>query len=234
MRIFITMITITNQPLRGCVDKMKKANQILILSAFLLTFIVTKQINVMQDTEEIWKDVVGYEGLYQVSSFGQIKSLPRNGTPSKQEKILSTQLSKGYPTLKLCKNNIPIRYTVHRLMGFAFMMDSYFEGAVINHKNGIPTDNRISNLEWCTPKQNTQHAWDNGLCKSARYWLGKTGDKNHTSKPILQFDKDLNFIREYVSATFAAKENGFSRQNISRCCSGTRPSSNGFIWKHKT
>lgn len=212
---------------------MKKANKILLLSAFLFTFMITKSINVMQDTQEIWKDVAGYEGLYQVSSIGRIKSIPRNGT-KKNFKILSTQLSKGYPTLKLCKEDCPVRHSVHRLMGFAFMMDTYFEGAIINHKNGVPTDNRIENLEWCTHKENTQHAWSIGLCRAPKYWLGRSGKDHHISKPVVQLDKNLNFVKEYVSATFAAKENGFNRQHISQCCAGTRPSSNGFIWRHKT
>lgn len=211
---------------------MKKANQILILSAFLLTFIATKQLNVMQDTEEIWKDVVGYEGHYQVSSIGRVKSLPRKGSRI-NAKILSTQLAKGYPTLKLSKNDVAIRYTVHRLMGLAFMPDTHFEGAQINHINGIKTCNRIENFKWVTASENAQHAHDTGLCKPAKYWLGRTGKENHTSKPIAQYDKEGNFIKEYISATFAAKETGFSRQHISQVCSGARPSSHGFIWRHK-
>jgi len=210
---------------------MKKAPiRLLIPEAF--NYLYCANFKDMTKIHEIWKDIPGYEGLYKVSSIGRIKSLPRNGTINKF-KILSHQLSKGYPSLKLCRNNVIVRHTIHRLMAYTFLMDSYFDGAHVNHKNGIPTDNRIENLEWCTPSENAQHAWDNGLCKPARYWLGKTGIENHTSKPILQYDMDMNLIKEHVSATFAAIEINGSRQHISNCCTGTRKSSNGFIWKYK-
>lgn len=186
----------------------------------------------MQDTEEIWKDVVGYEGLYQVSSIGRVKSLPRNGT-TKLFKILKPGLFKGYYGIHLSRHNKIKVITVHRMMGFAFMMDSYFEGAQINHLNGIKTCNLIDNFKWVTASENIQHAHDSGLCKPAKYWLGKTGNHHHTSKPIMQFDLHGKFIKEYISATFAAKENAFNRQHISQCCSGTRQQSNGFIWRHK-
>lgn len=211
---------------------MKKANQMLFLSAFLLTFMLTKTLNVMQYIKEIWMPIPSYEGVYEISNIGSVKSLPRKGT-GKCYKLISKQLIKGYFNVNLCKNNKSKKLSIHRLVGLSFLIDTHFEGAVINHKNGIKTDNRVENLEWCTIKQNTQHAWNNSLCKSAKYWQGKNGSLNHKSKPVLQFDKNMTFIKEHVSATFAAEETKINRQHISQCCTGTRKHSGGFIWQHK-
>ena len=120
--------------------------------------------------EEIWKDISGYEGLYQVSNFGRIKSLPRirigNGTPYiTKEKILGDGIgaTRGYCRVTLCKepNNKKMFY-IHRLVANAFIPK--IDGKnVVNHKNGIRTDNRVENLEWTTIEENLQHAIDNSL-----------------------------------------------------------------------
>jgi hypothetical protein len=211
---------------------MKKASYGLLI---LLTFSYLYNANCKDMTniqEEIWKDVVGYEGLYQVSNIGNVRSLPRNGT-SLCAKILRQSLSKGYPKVNLSKNNLTKEGKVHRLMGFAFMMDTYFEGAHINHINGIKTDNRIDNFKWVTPSENSQHAWDNGLCKPSKYWFGRKGIEASNSKPVIQFDFQGNKIAEYSSATEASQLTNVSRQHISHCCVGTRKSAGKYIWKHK-
>lgn len=177
--------------------------------------------------KEVWKDIIGFEGIYQISSIGRVKSC-------KSSKIIKHQFSKGYPSLKLCNNGVIKRFTIHRQMGLSFLKSTYFKGAQINHKNGIKTDNRVSNLEWVTASENCQHAHDSGLIESySNYWSGKTGSDHITSKPILQLDPDGNIIAEYPSATFAAIAIGGNRQHISQCCTGTRKKSNGFIWRHK-
>lgn len=120
--------------------------------------------------DEIWKDISGYEGLYQISNFGRVKSLPRvrigNGTPYlTKEKILGKGIgaTRGYCRVTLCKepNNQKMFY-IHRLVAMAFV--SKIEGKdVVNHINGIRTDNRAENLEWTTIEENLQHALDNSL-----------------------------------------------------------------------
>ena len=120
--------------------------------------------------EEQWKDIEGYEGLYQVSNFGRVKSLPRvrigNGTPYlTKSKILSKGIgaTRGYCRVTLCKepNNQKMFY-VHRLVAIAFC-EKIKGKDVVNHKNGIRTDNRAENLEWTTLEENLQHALDNFL-----------------------------------------------------------------------
>lgn len=139
---------------------MKKANITFIISAFLLTFMLTKTINVMQYTEEIWKDVIGYEGLYQVSNLGRIKSLPRNGTV-KNTIILRTD-GKLYDVVRLRKNDIPKPFLVHRLVAIAFI-PNHENKPCVNHIDGIKHNNMLSNLEWVTRSENEKHAHVTGL-----------------------------------------------------------------------
>lgn len=108
--------------------------------------------------EEIWRDVVGYEGLYQVSSIGRVKSLSR-------PRILKVKIGgwKGdYVTVSIWKNAWPTTAFVHRLVCMAFH-DNPENKATVNHKNGIKHDNRYENLEWATYTENQIHAIRSGL-----------------------------------------------------------------------
>lgn len=118
---------------------------------------------------EIWKDIVGYEGFYQVSNQGRVKSLSRlvdNHSGFKKvlkEKILKPTISKtGYFVLSFKKENKKKTFKLHRLVAFAFI--PLIEGKnYVNHINGIKLDNSIENLEWCTIKENNNHAVINNL-----------------------------------------------------------------------
>ena len=113
--------------------------------------------------KEIWKSIPSYEGLYQASNLGNIKSLTRSGA---KEKILKGEMDdSGYIRVVLSKNNIKKKYKIHRLVAMAFI-DNTNNYSQINHKNGIKTDNRIENLEWCTPSYNTIHSYIYDLNKT--------------------------------------------------------------------
>lgn len=124
---------------------------------------------------EEWRDVIGYEGLYQVSNTGKVRSYERTvnlGPGNKVTRVFPAKersifLGRGklYMTVGLCKNSKMIQYTVHRLVAIAFC-ENPDDKPEVNHKDGIKTNNHSSNLEWVTRAENSQHAWDTGLNKS--------------------------------------------------------------------
>lgn len=121
--------------------------------------------------KEIWKDILGYEGLYQVSTLGRVKSL--NYNRSGKERIMKPVLyGNGYYIVKLCKNGKQKRFSVHRLVAEAFLY-KIPKGLVVNHLNQEKTDNRLENLEIVTQKENVNH----GTCR-ARMSAAKRGKKH--------------------------------------------------------
>lgn len=115
--------------------------------------------------EEIWKDIEGYEGIYQVSNLGRIKSfIGYNGHEYVDRvKILKqSNTTTGYKKVELTKNKLKKSHKVHRLVAFAFIPNPNHKPN-INHKDGNPVNNKVENLEWCTQKENVQHAVDTGL-----------------------------------------------------------------------
>ena len=114
--------------------------------------------------KEEWKEIdwiVGYEKLYEVSNFGNIRYLDTQ----KNKKSCN---SRGYRVISLANGNgKPKVITVHRLVAIAFIPNPK-NLPYVNHKNGIKSDNRVSNLEWCTPLENMKHAWRTGLMESMR------------------------------------------------------------------
>lgn len=117
---------------------------------------------------EIWKDVVGYEGLYQVSNLGKVKSLGHGNSNNSKCRVMAMNLNyKKYLQLNLYKNGKLKSVRVHRLVATAFI-ENIFNLQYINHINGIKTDNRVENLEWCTSSYNRRHADLLGLRKNVK------------------------------------------------------------------
>ena len=118
---------------------------------------------------EIWKDIKEYEGLYQVSNFGRVKSLEkwsdtRHGpkTRKRPEMIKSLSYNANYMRVNLNKDNKKTLHYVHRLVAIAFI-DNPNNKPEVNHLDGNKTNNNLFNLEWVTTKENLLHAWENGL-----------------------------------------------------------------------
>lgn len=117
----------------------------------------------------MWKDIKDFEGLYQVSEFGQIKSLKRhveNGSPCgmilKERLLIPTKMPNGYYQVSLCKNGKRTVHYVHRLVAQAYLDNPYNEKTV-NHKDGNKANNTVSNLEFASYSDNNQHAYDTNL-----------------------------------------------------------------------
>ena len=125
--------------------------------------------------KEIFVDIKGYEGYYQISNFGKVKSVSR--FQSTTERILKQEFDKkGYKRVRLSINNKSKKFQVHRLVAIAFI-DNPYNKPEINHKDGITFNNCFLNLEWCTHSENMKHAFKIGL-------QSFKGEKNNQSKLV--------------------------------------------------
>lgn len=167
--------------------------------------------------KEVWKDIEGYEGFYQVSNLGRIKSIPRNGT-IKNSKILKQNVVGGYGQIALQKRG-KIKYEkVHRLVAKMFISNQN-NLPEVNHIDGNKLNNNVSNLEWVTTRDNQLHSV---------YVLG-----NNKFRIIEQYDKKGNFIKEWKQIVTASKELKINATSIVKCCRKKRKSAGGYVWKYK-
>ena len=160
---------------------------------------------------EEWRDVAGYEGLYQVSDQGRVKSFKWN-----KERFLKPSMDKdGYLLVTLCAGGKRKTLKVHRLVCEAFH-ENPDNKPQVNHINEDKTDNRACNLEWCTCKQNVNH-----------------GSRNErVSKPVGQYSLDGKLIKLWPSTMEAERQAGFNHGNISQVANGKYKQAYGCIWKY--
>jgi hypothetical protein len=185
--------------------------------------------------EEIWKPIEGFEGYYEVSSLGNVKSVDRiipsvdgrNYNRKERIKVLSKSQF-GYLKVNLYKYGELYGKSVHRLVAEAFIPNPK-DKPEVNHKNGIKTDNKVDNLEWCTSKENINHAINLGLSKIPENW-GK-GKHHHRSKLIGQFSISGKLIKKYYGGNEASRQTGICQTSISMACRKELKTAGGFIWK---
>lgn len=195
------------------------------------------------EQKEIWRPVVGYEGLYEVSNLGNVKSLSRpvfrskNGYTKVSERIMSKILTKsGYYRVPLSKDMAKTKiFFVHRLVAMAFILNPDNK-PFIDHINGITTDNRLENLRWCTHKENCNFELAHkhqSECKigDKNPQFGKLGILSKDHKVVLQYDINGNFLNKFYGISEASREMGIPIQNISKVCRGKRNSAGGYIWR---
>ena len=169
--------------------------------------------------KEYWKPVVGYEGLYEVSNWGRVKSLPRNSTV-KYARILKPCTDRyGYLYVNLCKNNKQKKFTVHRLVAEAFLPNPD-NLPCVNHKDECKSNNVVNNLEWCSYSYNINFGTRNKRMIKKR------------CKPVVQYTLDGQFVREWESTNECGR-NGYDQGSVAACCRGELKTHKGFIWRYK-
>lgn len=189
---------------------------------------------------EVWRDIKGYEGKYQVSARGRVKSvfrlvskIDRWGNLARQiipEKIKSTFISKhGYARVPLWNQGKSKNHMVHRIVALAFLPN--FENRPhVNHIDGIRVNNDCGNLEWVTESENMIHSYRQLHRKHPM--RGRKYKDNPKSIPIIQMDIAGNAIRLYRNAEEAHKIGGFHTGCISMCCNGKSKTHRGYRWMH--
>lgn len=169
-------------------------------------------------TEEIWKDIEGYEGLYQVSSLGRVRRVKS----LKIGKILKPCKNlKGYCIVVLSKNGKHKTLTIHRLVAQTFIPNPD-KLPCVNHKDEDKTNNRVENLEWCT------YEYNNNYGDRTKKMLTTCTNHPKRSKPILGIKEEK--ICLYFPSLGEAERNGFSKIHISECCYGKFKQHKGFRW----
>lgn len=177
--------------------------------------------------EEVWKDIVGYEGLYQISNLGRVKSLPR---PKTKGGIMTQHADKrGYKVVVLSKQGKLKVCKIHRLVAEAFIPNP---GNLpqINHKDENKQNNCANNLEWCTAKYNANYGTKAMRAYATSKRMGKALNEE---KPIIQYDLNRKYVAGYSSATEASVILGVDQSTISKCCRHIRKSAYGYLWEYK-
>ena len=199
-------------------------------------------------TEE-WRDVIGYEGRYQVSNTGKVMTLG-TGKTHKEKKLLKYSVSHNhYYIVALTKDGKTKWFTVHRLVALAFIPNDDESREQLDHIDGDSFNNRADNLRWCTAKENCQNPITRKRKSESKMGESNPNHKSKLvgdrldslmravkashekiSKPVVQL-LDGIVIGEYASAAQAELATGVNATNISRCCNGNRKTAGKFVWK---
>lgn len=165
---------------------------------------------------EVWKDIKGYESLYQISTLGNVKTLARQKV---KEHILSPENNKGYLRVSLSKNNKKKHYFIHKLVAEHFIPNDK-NLPEVNHKDENPLNNSVDNLEWCTHRYNL-------LYGSRRK---KVIEKER--KPVNQYTSDGYFIKTHYSMQSAGRFINKNTSAICMCCKGKQKYAYGYKWSY--
>lgn len=187
---------------------------------------------------EIWKDVRGFEESYQVSNLGNVRSKNRiviysNGRKRKYygQPLKKQIATNGYEIVDFLRNKSSKKKLVHRLVAEAFIPNPN-KLPEVNHLDEDKLNNNVSNLEWCSVKDNRNYGTRNiRAAMSKNYKLIAEKNKIAQGKRVIQIDKNGNIINSYLSIRDAERDTGFFRQAISACCNGKYQYAYGYSWK---
>lgn len=178
----------------------------------------------MQEIKEEWRDIPNYEGLYQVSNLGRVRSVTHTVRAGKNKQrtvngkvITPWKTSHGYLHVSLGRNK---KVSIHRLVAKAFIPNPN-NLPCVNHRDECKANNAVSNLEWCDKSYNALY----GSCQEKL--------RKHKNRPVQMYDKKTNvFIAEFESMKIAMERTGIHKESISEVCRGKLKSAGGFIWKY--
>lgn len=182
--------------------------------------------------KEIWKDIKDYEGLYQVSNLGRVKSLSKkhkikggNFYYTDEMILKNIQKKDGYEVVNLSKNNISTKKSVHRLVAQAFIPNKH-NYKCVNHKDENKRNNKADNLEWCS------YSYNNNYGTHIKRQKEKLTNNKKRSIAVVQYDLKKNKIKEYPSMREAQRQTKISYIDISNVCKNKRKTAGGYKWKY--
>ena len=180
--------------------------------------------------KEEWLPVKGFEGLYEVSNLGRVRSYVQSydtrevDNLATEYKLMKGSNDRGYRVVELSKNGRRFTKQVHRLVAEVFVENEYSK-PYVNHIDGVKDNNFFENLEWCTQEENMRHAWDMGLITPPPLNSGP-------SKAVDMFSLDGKYIKTYPSQAEAVREHNMKHNKISYVCNGKRKQAGGYMWRH--
>ncbi len=172
---------------------------------------------------EIWKDIQGYEGLYQVSNLGNVRSLNWRKTSTVRNLYLKPH-NRGYLQVELAKNGKTRMFTVHRLVALHFV-DGYHKDYVVNHKDENKTNNRSDNLEWVSFNGNVVFS----VKKDSK---GRCSSRWKNTTPVQQLTENGEIVKTWDSPRDVKVSLGYSDWSIKQCCEGVRKMAYGYKWRY--
>ena len=174
---------------------------------------------------EIFLPIKGYEGLYEVSNFGRVRTIKRQGTDTR---ILKGSIDHtGYHRISLAKDGVHKSHGVHRLVCSTFI-DNPENKQTVNHKDGNKLNNHVDNLEWMTYSENHTHAYRE--LHRPSHMVGKTGVLHPGAKQVKKTCINTGITTYFTTLREAAKSGDFNEGHISACCHNNRKSHKGFYW----
>lgn len=177
--------------------------------------------------KEIWKDIEGFDGEYQISNYGRVKSFKcKNG-------LLNPRLCGLYYAVCLYDKNLKRKnYYIHILVSQAFVLNPENKPNV-NHIDGIKSNNFSENLEWCTKSENIKHAYKLGLKKAPCAQLGKAVPLHHRSKRVYQYTINGDYVADFGSVCEASRKTNINVKAISNCANKKTKVSGGYKWSYQ-